>query len=288
MEKLDSSFFHLCSEGTKSDVLFHDRDDFIEGMNIIAMSAAKLPVRILAFCIMDNHFHFILEAEPEVVSKFAFKISHLFNTKQYHRKNQIPLEPIKWQYFHIDSLKYLLNSIAYVLSNPERASYREWLIDYPWSTASLYYRDAMFIEDLQRNCRQIKDIPVIEMRKILHSKERIPEDWWLTKWGHIWPGSYLDWKYVEELFDNRKRFAFFLNSKQENEMTALSLVKHRIGLTDQEIRLKSKGVAKALYGDIEFKRLDRKQRIAIAEKVISISGCKKEQIFKILNLKLEG
>ena len=62
--------WHFSTDGTVQDVLFRDEDDFIAAMNRIYLLARKYDILILAFCLMDNHIHFILYGECDEANKF--------------------------------------------------------------------------------------------------------------------------------------------------------------------------------------------------------------------------
>jgi REP element-mobilizing transposase RayT len=58
-------YYHLFSDGFRTDVLFEDVKAFVAGMNIVALCYLKCEARILAFVLMDNHVHFILYGEEQ-------------------------------------------------------------------------------------------------------------------------------------------------------------------------------------------------------------------------------
>ena len=57
-------YYHCATKGFDHSILFADVREFIAGMNRIGICLAMLrtdhPVIIIAFCLMDNHVHFIL------------------------------------------------------------------------------------------------------------------------------------------------------------------------------------------------------------------------------------
>ena len=57
-------YYHFCTNGLLKNLLFVSDQDYIYAMNTIAFSKLKYPsVNILAFCIMNNHVHFIFDCE---------------------------------------------------------------------------------------------------------------------------------------------------------------------------------------------------------------------------------
>ena len=74
----NKGFYHLFSDGFRTDVLFEDKLAFIAGMNIVALCFFRCNVSILAFCLMDNHVHFILYGTKEDCLKFRDKFIHKY------------------------------------------------------------------------------------------------------------------------------------------------------------------------------------------------------------------
>lgn len=57
-------YYHVYTKGLEDDVIFQDRQDFIVGMNQVAVSVFKTGIIMLAFVLMSNHFHFVVMTVP--------------------------------------------------------------------------------------------------------------------------------------------------------------------------------------------------------------------------------
>ena len=70
--KHNVQFWHLCTPGKYQSILFREQSDYIQGMNMVALSACKFAksVGIYVFELMSNHFHFVLEARKEDAEEF--------------------------------------------------------------------------------------------------------------------------------------------------------------------------------------------------------------------------
>ena len=107
-------YYHLFSDGFRTDVLFEDIKAFVAAMNIVALCYLKCQVRILAFVLMDNHVHFILYGTEHECMMFRDKFVHRYgmwfsNAYPVRRCSRLDFD-IKL----IDNERYLLSSIAYV------------------------------------------------------------------------------------------------------------------------------------------------------------------------------
>lgn len=67
----ESQLWHLCTPGNFTGILFKSKNDFIYGMNMVALSAHKCEgTAIYTFELMNNHVHFVLEGEEANVRNF--------------------------------------------------------------------------------------------------------------------------------------------------------------------------------------------------------------------------
>ena len=59
-------YYHFCTNGLLKNIIFSSNEDYIYGMNAIANCKIQyIDVKILAFCLMNNHVHFILDCEKD-------------------------------------------------------------------------------------------------------------------------------------------------------------------------------------------------------------------------------
>lgn len=70
-EQVMEEFYHFYTDGKYQPTVFLKDSDFVYGMNTAALCASHDKVGIMAFCLMDNHFHFVLKGSSADVEKFA-------------------------------------------------------------------------------------------------------------------------------------------------------------------------------------------------------------------------
>ena len=64
-------FWHAYTSGKTTPLLFAGNEDFVFVMNVIARAKLEFPeVLILAFEVMNNHFHFVICSEKERIEMF--------------------------------------------------------------------------------------------------------------------------------------------------------------------------------------------------------------------------
>jgi putative transposase len=77
--------YHIINRGNGRSEIFHKSQDYQAFLDLLAAAKKRQPVKVLAFCLMPNHFHLVLEpAHTTALSKFMqwLLTSHV---RRYHR-----------------------------------------------------------------------------------------------------------------------------------------------------------------------------------------------------------
>ena len=142
---LKTSFFHVMSQGINKNFIFEDSIDikfYIKNMYEIK---DKYNVKIIAYCIMNNHVHMLLEtASVENLSRYM----HCLNTRfgQYYNKKYKRVGYVfrdRYKAEGIYSEKQLYNCIKYIYDNPVKAEICKKPEEYEFSN----YKKIDFIDD---------------------------------------------------------------------------------------------------------------------------------------------
>ena len=54
--------YHVINRGNGRATIFHRAQDYQAFLSILALAKARHPVKMFAFSLMPNHFHFLIEA----------------------------------------------------------------------------------------------------------------------------------------------------------------------------------------------------------------------------------
>lgn len=128
------------TRGLERDLLFYGDADFLYGMNIIPRYLKLSGIRLLAFCLMDNHVHFVLEGCRAGCNQFIINYKRtLLSFLKKCRERVIPETTVPGT-VGIEGTDRLLTVIAYVLRNPVAAGINYLPQDYKWGSASTYFR----------------------------------------------------------------------------------------------------------------------------------------------------
>jgi len=120
---------HVTQRGNYRQNVFSNPADFRKYSYWMVEYAKEYDVKILGFCLMDNHVHFIvIPSGPHSLANL-FKIVHT-RYSLYKNKSQSKTGHL-WQgrfYSNVLDEAYLLRAIRYVERNPLRAG----MVDKPW------------------------------------------------------------------------------------------------------------------------------------------------------------
>ena len=132
-------FFHVCTKPIETDVYFRSEEEMNLALNAIAIAVFMSGCRLLAFAVMSNHFHFVIEGSEEVCDAFfnLFK-SHLVKCMARVETKKL-LKACEAHYVSIDNLRQLRDEIAYVVRNPFVARNNVNIFAYRWCSGYLYF-----------------------------------------------------------------------------------------------------------------------------------------------------
>ena len=296
MEKA-SLYYHICSDGRSVSVLFRNQSDFKAAMNRVAICTLRLKVVILAFVLMDNHFHFILRTRCEddaIAFANAFKrLTGKYNADVYNKRASLSRLPVK--VIPVEDADYLKMLIGYVVKNPTKARLDMYYL-YPWGTGNLYFRHKTFGDtdggDGQYDNRQpggicrVADLGLNEIRKLCRTRVSLP-DWWLINEGVILPENYVAVSEVEQLLKTTRSYLYFLSMNKDDDIDRDLGDWNELRLNDSELRSARCEIALALYGTGNIRDLSAPQRLAVAKQLRRKYLCSKRQLARIVMLPYE-
>ena len=115
--------YHVYNRGVDRKDIFAQPENYLYLLGKVKQLVAELPITVLAYCLMPNHYHFVLRQEGDVpVSQF---IQRLFQTytqafnKQQGRRG--PLFEGRFHHVHVDEDDYIVHLCRYVHLNPVAA-----------------------------------------------------------------------------------------------------------------------------------------------------------------------
>jgi putative transposase len=168
MQKGETAFykngiFHIYNRTLESLKLCYSNDNYFYLTTLIQKYRIKYGVDFLAYCLMPNHYHFMLRQTTEIpLSRF---LSDVFNSYAQALNRQIgrkgPIFEDRPKYKHIDDERYLRHICRYIHLNPVKAglvknvhqwpfsNYLEWIGKRKGTLMDLYFIAELFPESEQ-------------------------------------------------------------------------------------------------------------------------------------------
>ncbi len=132
-------FYHVYNRGLNKELLFRDSHDYHKLLSTISDLLNRREWIIYAYCLMPNHYHFLVEEKQLPVSKLISRIftsySQYFNRK-YKRTG--PLFQDRFKSKIIQKNTYFLELSRYIHCNPVKAGLAKQPQDYLFSSMGEY------------------------------------------------------------------------------------------------------------------------------------------------------
>jgi len=210
------AYHHVMNRGLNGNKIFAGNIYKNQFLDYLEDSAKKMKIRLFAYCVMDNHYHLVLENVSGRLSDFQRLINGQYG--MYYRKMEGGKGYVFQNRFEstlIENDSYLVQSILYLLRNPVRAGIVQFPGEYLWSSAKYYYSekkvglvDADFVNGLFGSKE--------EFLSSLHEPQKTEFPVTITKYGEV-VGSYDFLKLALKEYDRRKKPTFQSQGTQRED-----------------------------------------------------------------------
>lgn len=273
-------YYHVCSQGLEKNIIYSNNQDFICGTNDIAICLQKFDIVILCYCLMSNHFHFILYGEKQDCCAFALEYKRRCGIRLRLYKMEVnALHNLKIGINEIEDMEYLENAIAYVLRNPLAAKINIMPHHYQWSSANVYFRG-----DFKSLGVPVNDLPERKRQRILKTKLTLSDSYVLDENGMIAPGCFVDSMMVENIFRHPSRLLFALARKLEAEVELKFGIADKVSYTDAELKTLVNELIASEFGVNSLANLTTQQKIKLCAMMKRNFNASVKQISRIARI----
>ena len=271
-------FWHLCTPGQSTEVLFRTVEEFIICINLIAAVQRQTNVIILTFAVMSNHLHFILECDEASAQAFFDALKRKLRRWFVSSGRYVKLDEFKCELIRIDNLQSVRNEIVYVNRNGFLANKAYTPFSYPWGAGYLYYGyipdNGVLFSSLSRRVQE----------SIIHGRtDDIYHDL-LVDGEMVMPGSFCDIERGMALFRDGHQYL----SRLSKSFEAYSEIAKRIGdtvvLSDEELYSVIRIISKKQYPDMSLTMLPISYKLELAKRLRSQYNASEGQLQRMLRL----
>ena len=133
--EFSGAIYHVTSRGDRREAIFEDDVDRRSFLEVVAQALQRFDAVALAYCLMDNHYHFVIHTRRANLSRLMRQINGIY-TQAYNRRHHKVghLFQGRFKGILVDRDAYLLEVCRYVDLNPVRARMVRTPGNWPWSS----------------------------------------------------------------------------------------------------------------------------------------------------------
>lgn len=138
---LDTSFFHVMVQGINKEFIFKSERYINRYLQLIQKNLNKEKLKIIAFCIMNNHAHLLIQAEDtEELSKYMQKVNSMYAKYYNYMENERVGYVFRDRYKSEPILdkRQLIQCVKYIHQNPVKADMVKSANQYKYSSYHFY------------------------------------------------------------------------------------------------------------------------------------------------------
>ena len=113
------AWYHVMNRGRRGEDVFSDREDFGNFLTVLQEAALMFKARVAAYCLMPNHYHFLLQTPAGNLSRVMRHINGVY-TQRYNRRWNTDGQLFRGRFKSIlaEEDVYLLQLLSYIHKNP--------------------------------------------------------------------------------------------------------------------------------------------------------------------------
>jgi putative transposase len=129
------AIYHVSARGDHGEPVFEDDTDRMNLLSVFAQASARFDARALAFCLMDNHYHFVIRTDKPNLSRMMRHVNGVY-TQMYNRRHGTSGNLFRGRFkaIIVDRNAYFLEVCRHVDLNPVRAGSVRLPHRWPWSS----------------------------------------------------------------------------------------------------------------------------------------------------------
>lgn len=275
-------FWHLCTPGDSSGILFRTNEDYVYGMNMVGVTAGKFmdKVDIFTFQLMSNHFHFVLRGSKENVTDFYNDL--ILRLRRYLLKQHriFDIKNITFSVYLVKDLGYMRNLIAYVNRNGYLVNRYYTPFSYPWGANSYYFS---YLGGMESRFTLHKT-PSRTRMEMFHTRDIcFPDNYYLTN-GYISPYCYCRIESGEKLFKDAHHYFSLVSRRVETFSDIARDIGDTITYTDEEMFVAAIHLIRKKYDKDSITALSKIEKIEVAKNMHFEYNASNKQISRILKL----
>lgn len=128
------ALYHVMARGNARQAIVVDDHDRRAFLSNLARVSVRFQWRLWSYCLMDNHYHLLLETGQPTLSRGMREINGVYSQAFNRRHGRVGhLLQGRYRAALVDKNRYLMELTRYIVLNPVRAQLCESAADWKWS-----------------------------------------------------------------------------------------------------------------------------------------------------------
>ncbi|MCD4776759.1 MAG: transposase [Candidatus Aegiribacteria sp.] len=133
--KIPGGLYHIYSRGIDRSDIFKDNNDRDKFLEILQNSISNSGWRCYAYCLMNNHYHILIESADGDTSRGMHQLNSVYAQYFNWKHERVgPLFQGRFRSILVDRENYFLELCRYIVLNPVRAGAAKSPEEYYWSS----------------------------------------------------------------------------------------------------------------------------------------------------------
>ena len=129
------ALYHVMARGNRRDPIYLKNEDFSDFLSLLAEACRRFNWSVHAYCLMTNHYHFLVETADANLSRGMRHINGVY-TQRFNRRHARVGHVFQGRYKSplVQKDAYLLELSRYIVLNPVRAQLVRTVDAWKWSS----------------------------------------------------------------------------------------------------------------------------------------------------------
>ena len=130
--------YHVINRGNARGKVFHSQTDYKAFVELVEQAGDRVPMRVLAYCLMPNHFHLVLwpYADGDLSAWMQWVLTAHVRRYHSHYESSGHVWQGRFKAFPVQQDEHLLSVLRYIEQNPVRAGLVKRAETWRWSSLS--------------------------------------------------------------------------------------------------------------------------------------------------------